>query len=149
MKAPALLVLIGVESAIAVALSIHPPRVTARNADVDCVSVREGLAIQIGTTLDLELNHARTDPTVSPAVAAMRGASRLWPKVPPSPNDPKQPAFQLVESTDYVPVRRQACTAYVLADPAPEATAVVIRQFARDGLGEIAVQPGQRLVPPA
>ncbi len=149
MKAPALLVLIGVETALAVALAIHPPRAGSRDADLDCQSVREGLAIQIGTTLDLELHHARTDPTVSPAVAAARGASRLWPKVPPSPNDPRHPAFALVESTDYVPVRRQACTAYVLADPAPEATAVVIRQFGRDGLGEIAVLPGQRLVPPA
>ncbi len=149
MKAPALLVLIGIESAVAVALAVRPPRVTARYADVDCVSVREGLAIQIGTTLDLELHHARTDPTVSPAVAAVRGAQKLWPSIPPSPSDPKQPAFQLVESTDYVPVRRQACTAFVLADPEPEGTAVVIRQFAHDGLGEIAVQPGQRLVPPA
>ncbi|MFN7955045.1 MAG: hypothetical protein U0610_25185 [bacterium] len=149
MNARSLLGLIALEAALTVAVLLYTPPSLSRVAADDCDSVRDGLAVQIGTTLELELHHARTDPSVSPAVAAVRGAQQLWGIVPPSPNDSSQPAFAIVESTDFVPIKSRACTAYVLADPRPNATAVVIRQFARGQIAEIDVEPGQRLVPPA
>ena len=113
MNARSLLGLIALEAALTVAVLLYTPPSLSRVAADDCDSVRDGLAVQIGTTLELELHHARTDPSVSPAVAAVRGAQQLWGIVPPSPNDSSQPAFAIVESTDFVPIKSRACTAYV------------------------------------
>ncbi len=148
MNARSLMTLIAFEVVLTVGVLLHTPHSLSRVASDDCDSVRDGLAVQIGTTLELELSHARSDASVSPAVAAVRGAKQLWGLVPPSPNDPAEPAFTIVEAADYVPIRARACTAFVIADPRPDATTVVIRQFARGELNEIEVQPGQRLVPP-
>ncbi len=148
MNARSLMSFIAFELVLTVGVLLHTPRSLSRVATDDCESVRDGLAVQIGTTLELELSHARTDASVSPAVAAARGAKQLWGSVPPSPNDPAEPAFTIVEAADYVPIRARACTAYVIADPRPDATTVVIRQFTHGELTEVDVKPGQRLVPP-
>ncbi len=143
-----LLALIGAELALAVLVALHPPRLLRPDvADQDCVSVREGLALQTGAMLDARLKQGPVDPALSPAVSALRGTGMLWAKVPASPASSGRPAFQLVESTDYVPVRSSECTAFVLADPRPNGTAIVIRQFVRGELAEFAVQPGQRIIP--
>jgi hypothetical protein len=147
-----LLAVIGAELAIAVAILLHPPRaLNAAEIDQDCASVREGLAVQAGALLDVQLRQGPGDPAtaspVSPAVAAVRGTKMLWPKVPPSPRRSSLPAFTLVESTEFVPVPSSECTAFLLADPRPSGTAIVIRQFVRGALAEIDVKPGQRVVP--